>query len=109
LVTRKRSARRTRGSALKSAHDIAEGGLAVALAECCLAGGRGARVRVPEGLDVFAEAPGQGFVVTGAPDALAGFQIIGAVGGEELELEGQLKLPLSALREARERGLPQWL
>ena len=38
-----------------------------------------------------------------------GFQIIGAVGGEELELEGQLKLPLSALREARERGLPQWL
>jgi phosphoribosylformylglycinamidine synthase len=98
-----------RSGALKSAHDIAEGGLAVALAECCLAGGIGARVRAPEGLDVFAEAPGQGFVVTGAPAALAGFQIIGVVGGQVLELEGQLKLPVSALGEARERGLAQWL
>ena len=32
--------------ALTSAHDIAEGGLAVALAECCLAGGIGATVTV---------------------------------------------------------------
>jgi phosphoribosylformylglycinamidine synthase subunit PurL len=31
---------------LSSAHDIAEGGLAVALAECCLAGGLGAEVRL---------------------------------------------------------------
>ena len=31
-----------RSGALKSAHDIAEGGLAVALAECCIAGGVGA-------------------------------------------------------------------
>ena len=28
-----------RSGALRSAHDIAEGGLAVALAECCIAGG----------------------------------------------------------------------
>ena len=34
-----------RAGALRSAHDIAEGGLAVALAECCLAGGVGARSR----------------------------------------------------------------
>ena len=33
-----------RAGSLSSAHDIAEGGLAVALAECCLAGGLGARV-----------------------------------------------------------------
>ena len=45
------SARRTstvreavRAGALRSAHDIAEGGLAVALAECCIAGGLGAAV-----------------------------------------------------------------
>ena len=31
-----------RSGALRSAHDVAEGGLAVALAECCLAGGLGA-------------------------------------------------------------------
>jgi phosphoribosylformylglycinamidine synthase II len=35
-----------RVGALSSAHDIAEGGLAVALAECCLAGGLGADVRL---------------------------------------------------------------
>ena len=32
---------------VSSAHDIAEGGLAVALAECCLAGGIGADVTMP--------------------------------------------------------------
>jgi phosphoribosylformylglycinamidine synthase II len=35
-----------RSGGLASAHDIAEGGLAVALAECCLGGGHGAHVRV---------------------------------------------------------------
>ena len=33
-----------RSGALRSAHDVAEGGVAVALAECCIAGGIGARV-----------------------------------------------------------------
>jgi hypothetical protein len=31
--------------------------------------------------------------------------IIGRVGGDRLELEGQLNLAVSDLREARERGL----
>ena len=35
-----------RGGAVRSAHDISDGGLAVALAEMCLAGGLGARVEV---------------------------------------------------------------
>jgi phosphoribosylformylglycinamidine synthase len=38
-----------RAGALSSAHDIAEGGLAVALAECCLAGGLGAEIRLGGG------------------------------------------------------------
>jgi phosphoribosylformylglycinamidine synthase II len=37
-----------RAGMLSSAHDIAEGGLAVALAECCLAGGLGAEVELGE-------------------------------------------------------------
>ena len=49
-----------------SAHDIAEGGLAVALAECCLAGGLGATVTVTAGeepsTELFGEGPG-GFLV----------------------------------------------
>jgi phosphoribosylformylglycinamidine synthase subunit PurL len=35
-----------RSGELRSAHDVAEGGVAVALAECCLAGGIGARVEL---------------------------------------------------------------
>jgi phosphoribosylformylglycinamidine synthase len=34
---------------LSSAHDCAEGGLAVALAECCISGGKGARINIPFG------------------------------------------------------------
>jgi phosphoribosylformylglycinamidine synthase len=63
-----------RAGTLSSAHDIAEGGLAVALAECCLAGGIGAQigltaadvaagVAVPAGVTVPAATP------DGAPGA----------------------------------------
>ncbi len=84
-------------AALQNAHDISEGGVAVALAECCIAGGIGATVRLPAGVDPFAEAPGQGFVVSGDEQALAGFQIIGRVGGEQLAIEGHLTVAISEL------------
>jgi phosphoribosylformylglycinamidine synthase len=95
--------------ALHNAHDIAEGGLAVAIAECCIAGRIGATVRVPEGVDPFAEAPGRAFIVSGAEDALVGLAIIGRVGGDRLELEGQLRVAVSELHDARERGLVGFL
>ncbi len=110
-----------RSGALHSAHDIAEGGIAVALAECCIAGGIGASVRLPEALAPFAEAPGQGFLVSGPEPALRGWRIIGHVGGGRLYVEtgrssfsdadlggaGTLVLDLvvSALAESWERGL----
>ncbi len=95
-----------RAGRLTSAHDIAEGGLAVALAECCLARGIGARVSVAEGVQsLFGEAPGRGFIVSGAASDLEGFEIIGAVGGETLEIEGQLEVAVSELRRAYEQGL----
>ena len=53
-----------RSGALRSAHDVAEGGVAVALAECCIAGGLGARVAL-DGVPLFGEGPGA-FVVSGA-------------------------------------------
>ena len=91
--------------ALHNAHDIAEGGLSVALAECCIAGRLGARVRVPEEVDPFAEAPGRAFVVSGTEEALAGLTIIGQVGGDHLTLEGHLDLAVSELHDVWERGL----
>jgi phosphoribosylformylglycinamidine synthase II len=90
-----------RAGRLSSAHDIAEGGLAVALAECCLAGGIGARVDVAAVVrDVpgdelttalFGEAPG-GFIVSGPADALrelgekAPMRTLGAVSGQKLTI-----------------------
>ena len=104
-----------------SAHDIAEGGVAVALAESCLAGGLGARVRLagagPAEAVLFGEGPG-GFVLSGPEDGLRALgervplQLIGTVGGESLaiELEGGdgLELPLSELGEAHGRGLEEY-
>ena len=94
-----------RSGAFHSAHDVAEGGLAVALAECCLAGEIGAQVALPEGVELFAEAPGQAFVVSGPAQALAGFVVIGEVGGLALQIDGQLSLAVSGLAEAYGRGL----
>ena len=55
-----------RAGALASAHDVSDGGLAVALAECCIEGGVGARIEL-SAVDeeaLFGEGPG-GVVVSG--------------------------------------------
>jgi phosphoribosylformylglycinamidine synthase II len=95
--------------ALSSAHDVAEGGLAVALAECCIAGETGARVILPAGLDPFAEAPGRAFLVSAPEAALTGLPIIGHVGGDTLEIDGLVNVPVSVMHDARARGLSQYL
>ena len=63
---------------LRSAHDLADGGLAVALAECTfrnVAAGVGARVDLPAGLDphvaLFSESPSRMLVTTRDEAALA--------------------------------------
>jgi phosphoribosylformylglycinamidine synthase len=91
-----------RSGAVRSAHDIAEGGLAVALAECCLAGGIGALVELPEPIELFGEALGRAFIVSGSSPP---GRIIGRVGGDSLEIAGHLKVPLSGLRAAHDGGL----
>jgi phosphoribosylformylglycinamidine synthase len=100
---------RVRSGVWRSAHDIAEGGVAVALAECCVAGGVGASVRLPSGLDPFGEAPGRGFIVSGSRAALAGFVMVGEVGGDALKIEGLLDVGLAELRAARDGGLAEWV
>jgi phosphoribosylformylglycinamidine synthase subunit PurL len=80
-----------RAGALSSAHDIAEGGFAVAVAECCLAGGVGATLDLGPSDDpvthLFGERSG-GFVVSGSRAALeelaarVPLDIFGTVGGD---------------------------
>jgi phosphoribosylformylglycinamidine (FGAM) synthase-like enzyme len=84
-----------RAGELTSAHDIAEGGLLVAVAESCLAGGRGASLDLGDAEDVwtrlFGERPG-GFVVSGPREALdrlgeqVPVEVVGAVGGEHVQI-----------------------
>ncbi|HLV61273.1 MAG TPA: phosphoribosylformylglycinamidine synthase subunit PurL, partial [Fredinandcohnia sp.] len=103
---------------LASAHDVAEGGIAVALAECA-ASGVGARIRL-EGearMDflVFAEDPSR-VLVSYAPEnraaveavakaAGAPFAVIGQTGGDRLAIEGAFDLPLADVLAAWKGGL----
>jgi len=103
-----------RDGALASAHDIAEGGLLVALAECCLAADLGATLdlggaRADDAWrELFGEGPG-GFVVSGSEETIAALgatvplEILGVVGGEGLQVQlgGEtLSASLPELREA---------
>ena len=98
-----------RSGRVSSAHDIAEGGIAVALAECCVAGDVGARVEIPEEIELFGEAPGTGFIVSGPVQALSGMTIIGEVGGDRLDISRRLNLAVSELRRVHSTGLPNAL
>jgi phosphoribosylformylglycinamidine synthase subunit PurL len=101
-----------RAFAVRSCHDIADGGLLVAVAESCLAGGLGATLELGEAEDpwaaLFGEQPG-GFVVSGALDALesldAPVRLLGTVGGDALAVGvagERASWPLAELRAAHE-------
>jgi phosphoribosylformylglycinamidine synthase II len=86
-----------RAGVLSSAHDIAEGGLAVAIAECCLAGGLGAEIELEEsfweGLPstaaLFGECPG-GFIVSGDAHKLHQLGEQAAAGGIQMRVLGRV-------------------
>jgi phosphoribosylformylglycinamidine (FGAM) synthase-like enzyme len=110
-----------RAGTLSSAHDVAEGGFAVALAECCLAGGIGASIDTGPSEDpmrhLFGEGPG-GFVLSGPRAALEGLGdrldvfVCGEVGGDELTVrmgDVRIELPLDRMRSAHAGGLAAYL
>jgi phosphoribosylformylglycinamidine synthase len=81
-----------RSAALSSCHDVAEGGLLVAIAESCLAGGLGATLDLGDRDDrwsaLFGERP-VGFVVSGpraAVEQLPEAAVLGTVGGDALQV-----------------------
>ena len=99
-----------RSGALRSAHDVAEGGLLVALAECCIAGGLGARVQsCVEPGSLFGEGPGA-FVVSARREDLAPFgdaaTVLGEVGGDALVVEDAgVDVPVAELSRVHASGL----
>lgn len=105
---------------VRSAHDTAEGGLAIALAEAAICGGIGGRLRLPFAPTLghlFGEAQSR-VVVTIAPEHAAAFEqhctnagvpatVLGTTGGSELVIEDVGAWPIAALRDAWERTLPR--
>jgi phosphoribosylformylglycinamidine synthase len=104
---------------LRSAHDVSEGGMLVALAEACLLGERGVRcpplgaqrdVRV----DALYFGETQGRFVLSAPSRAmpelqnlarrhrVEIQLLGLTGGDRLEFEGELSIPIGELARAYE-------
>jgi phosphoribosylformylglycinamidine synthase II len=124
--------RAVREGLLSSAHDCSDGGLAVALAECCMmhdapagAGAPhvGAAVRIPfparKDFVLFGEDASR--VLVSLPNANArrfleiaqecGAPVIrlGAVGGDRLEIQGALSVPVADLARAWRDGIPSVL
>jgi phosphoribosylformylglycinamidine synthase subunit PurL len=103
---------------LSAAHDLSDGGLAVTLAESCLRGGTGCRVRLPGDpfTALFSESAARA-VVAVRPGAEAEFvslrethgvpgATIGVVGGDDLSVEGWFAIPLAELAAAHAGVLP---
>jgi phosphoribosylformylglycinamidine synthase len=110
------------GGHVESAHDLSDGGLAVALAECC-AGGVGAAVEVADGsaMGLFHEGPSRVLVSTAAPKEVEkiardhGVEAvrIGVTMKERLRIDHKgvtvIDLAIGRLREAREDALEDQL
>jgi phosphoribosylformylglycinamidine synthase II len=108
---------------LAAAHDLSDGGLAVALVEATVAGGVGATVTLPPGLPPLAALVSESAsrVLLAVPPASAeelathaaeaGVPAIhlGTTGGDRLAVPGVLDLPVSRLRGAYEAALPRAL
>jgi phosphoribosylformylglycinamidine synthase len=107
---------------LSAAHDLSDGGLAVALAESCLRGGTGCTVALPGQLPddpftaLFSESAGR-CVVAVRPGAEASFaallaehqvpgQDLGTTGGDRLTVTGCFEIPLDELAAGHARTLP---
>jgi phosphoribosylformylglycinamidine synthase len=118
-----------RDGLVKSAHDTSEGGLAVALAECCYSNVRrgpiGATVEIPSHLeirnDLFGEFSTRVILSTASLDALrkraqaVGLEChnLGTAGGNRLTLRYEgvevVDIPIEELESAWRQGLPKLL
>jgi phosphoribosylformylglycinamidine synthase len=103
---------------LAAAHDLSDGGLAVALAESCLRRGTGCTVRLPdeEFTALFSESAARAVVAVRAGSETAFGQLaeahgvpataIGSTGGDSLTVDGCFAIPLAELAAVHTRTLP---
>jgi len=108
---------------LRSAHDVSDGGLSVALAECCLAGGKGAAIELfgsVAAVHLFGERCSTAIISFAFDDKARvralrdkhgmGYSRLGTVGGHRLTItvdsQAALSLPIADLRTAYEGAIP---
>jgi phosphoribosylformylglycinamidine synthase subunit PurL len=103
---------------LAAAHDLSDGGLAIALAESCLRGGSGCTVQLPGDpfTALFSESAGRCVVAVrpGSDEAFAALcaahevprQDIGTTGGDSLTVTDCFSVPLDELGAGHVRTLP---
>jgi phosphoribosylformylglycinamidine synthase II len=109
---------------VNAVHDISDGGLAAALVEMALAGGKGAEIALPDNaLPPHAAFFGEDqsiYVMTceeaaidtvrAAADASGvHFAVLGRVGGDELKITGVCTISLDALKQCHESWLPAFM
>jgi phosphoribosylformylglycinamidine synthase subunit PurL len=111
---------------VRSAHDVSDGGLAVALAECCIAGPDkplGARIELREMMraDALLFGESQSRIVVSvrekdlerlrqiAAQEGAPMQAIGEVGGSRLSIQQLVQLPVEEIRSVWAHGLERRL
>ena len=108
---------------LSSAHDLSEGGLAVALSESAIQGGTGAGVKLAGDLPLhvllFSESQSRALVSLepGKLEALkeiaarlgVPLEVIGRTGGDNLEVEGAFSIPLEKMTDVYMNSLEKMI
>lgn len=111
-------------SQVSSCHDISQGGLALALAEMCMAGDYGMNIDLTDvemplhGL-LFGEDQARyiitvdekmaNFIANNAADYGVPFRILGNVGGDKLIIKDVLELGVTELKTAHESWFPEYM
>jgi phosphoribosylformylglycinamidine synthase len=107
---------------VSACHDIADGGLLIAVSEMALAGNLGAEIAVPADASdparwLFGEDQARYLVETNSPDEVlrqaeqagAPASLLGTTGGMALTVSGEAPISLNELREAHEGWLPRYM
>ncbi|MDF1721631.1 MAG: phosphoribosylformylglycinamidine synthase subunit PurL [Minwuia sp.] len=109
-----------RSSLATACHDLADGGLAVGLAEMAIASGIGATIDLPQSeiaphAFLFGEDQARYLVTTTQPEVILSMAdasgvpatVLGQTGGTELTVNGSLTISVATLKDRHERTLPE--
>jgi phosphoribosylformylglycinamidine synthase len=105
---------------LASAHDVSDGGLAVAVAESCIAGGTGCQLKLgltpgrelaklwseePSRIVISFAAEHEPAIRTACASADVPFALLGETGGDQLVIDDLARVPVAALATAHRSAL----